>query len=171
MSDRFTVMEKVFGPVLEIEERAKMWQMPATFTRDYKRIADYLASQGAECIDMPYARYVDMDWERELNRGKLATFFSLLTKTWHFFAGMPASKDLPGAGDLKSQVLANRRYVRAVHKGPYQECGATYKALYDWAASQGLSLMNEATECYVNDPREVDKADLETIILIPVMPE
>ena len=168
MTDGFEVIEKTLGPVIEIEERAKMWRMPATFARDYKRIADYLAAHGAECIDMPYARYEDMDWERELSRGKLATFFSLLTKRWHFFAGMPTSKSLPGEGGLKSRVLASQRYVRGVHKGPYQECGATYKALYDWAVSQGLSLDDEAIECYVNDPREVDKADLETVILIPI---
>ena len=168
MTDEFEVIEKAIGPVVEIEECVKMWRMPATFGRDYKRITDYLSSQGAECVDMPYARYQDMDWELELNRGKLATFFSLLTKKWHFFVGMPASKSLPGEGELKSQVMANQRYARAVHRGPYSKCGATYKALYDWVKSQGFSLQNEAIECYVNDPHEVDKADIETVILIPL---
>ena len=168
MTDRFEVIEKAFGPVVEIEERVKMWRMPSTFGRDYKRIAGYAATHGADCVDMPYARYEGMDWDRELNRGKLSTLLALLTKTWHFFAGMPVSKRLPSEGDLKSQVLESQRYVRAVHKGPYQECGATYKALRDWAVSQGLSLKNVAIECYVNDPREVDKADIETVILIPV---
>jgi len=168
MIHEFEVIEKAIGPVIEIEECVKMWRMPGTFGRDYKRISDYLTSHGAECVDMPYARYQDMDWEHELSRGKLATFFSLLTKKWHFFAGMPTAKPLPGEGELKSQVLASQRYARAVHRGPYQKCSATYKALYDWAKSQGLSLDNEAIECYVNDPHEVDKADIETVILIPV---
>ena len=56
-------------------ECVTMWRMLATFGRDYKRILDYLAANGAECIDMPYARYLDMNWELELNIGKLATFF------------------------------------------------------------------------------------------------
>jgi hypothetical protein len=142
--------------------------MPATFARDYKRIADYLDSQGAECVDMPYARYLDMDWEVELSRGKLATFFSLLTKKWHFFAGMPSSKPVPGEAELKSQMLSSQRFVRGLHRGPYQECGATYKAMFDWAVAQKISLKNEAIECYVNDPHEVDKADIETVILIPI---
>ncbi len=166
MADQFEVVEKAIGPVVEIEEYAKVWRMPATFTRDYKRIADYLATQGAECVDMPYARYLEMDWEKELNRGKLATFFSLLTKKWHFFVGMPSSKPVPAEAELKSQQLSSQRYVRGVHRGPYQKCGATYRALYDWATAQNLSLKNEAIECYVNDPREVDEADIETVILI-----
>jgi len=168
MSHDFEVIEKAIGPVIELEECVPMWRMPATFGRDYKRISDYLASQGAECSDMPYARYQDMNWEQELNRGKLATFLSMLTKKWHFFVGMPTSKSLPGEGDLKSQVLTSQRYARAVHRGSYQKCSATYKALYEWVKSQGLSLKNEAIECYVNDPQEVDKADIETLILIPI---
>jgi effector-binding domain-containing protein len=41
--------------------------------------------------------------------------------------------------------------------------------MYDWAKAQKLSLKNEAIECYLNDPHEVDKADIETLILIPLI--
>lgn len=146
-----------------------MWRMPSTFTRDYKRIADFLDSQGVECAGMPYARYLEMNWEKELNRGRLATLFSLLTKKWHFFAGMPTSVLIPVKDDLRSQVIASQHYARGVHRGPYQNCGTTYRAMYDWAKAQKLSLKNEAIECYLNDPHEVDKADIETLILIPLI--
>jgi effector-binding domain-containing protein len=168
MTNEFEIVEKVIGPTIEIEERVSVWRMPATFGRDYMRITEYLESQGAECTDMPYARYLDMDWAVELNRGKLTTFFSLLTKKWHFLVGMPSSKELSGKGGLKSNVYTSQRYARGVHRGPYKECGATYKALFKWAKEQGVTLKNEAIECYVNDPNEVDKADIETVILIPL---
>lgn len=168
MAQQFEVVEETIGPVVEIEERVSVWRMPSTFKRDYKRIAEYLDTQGAECVDMPYARYLDMDWEVELHRGKLATLFAMLTKKWHFFAGMPSSKPVPSEAELKSQVISSQEFVRGVHRGPYKECAATYKALYDWATVQKLSLKNEAIELYVNDPREVDKADIETVILIPL---
>lgn len=168
MNQEFEIIEKAIGPVIEIEECVKVWRMPGTFGKDYKRISAYLTSHGAECVEMPYARYQDMNWELELNRGKLATFFAMLTKNWHFFVGMPTSKELPGDGELKAQVLASQRFARAVHRGPYQKCGATYKALYEWVKSQGMTMNNEAIECYVNDPREVDKADIETLILVPI---
>jgi len=168
MTNEFEIVEKIIGPAIEIEEKIPVWRMPATFGRDYKRIAEYLNSRDAECIDMPYARYLDMNWEVELNRGKLATFFSLLTKKWHFFAGIPSSKELSGKADLKSIVHINQRYVRGIHRGPYKECGTTYKALFRWTKEQGVTLKNEAIECYVNDPGEVDKADIETVILIPL---
>lgn len=168
MTKEFEIIEKVIGPTIEIEEIVSVWRMPAIFGRDYKRIAEYLESQGAECRDMPYARYLNMDWNVELNRGKLATFFSLLTKKWHFLVGMPSSKELPGKDNLKSNTYTSQRYVRGVHRGPYKECSTTYKALFKWAKDQGIILKNEAIECYVNDPNEVAKADIETVILIPL---
>lgn len=168
MSNEFEVIEMALGSVIEIEEHVPVWRMPATFGRDYKHIARYLDAYGAECVDMPYARYQDMDWNVELTRGKLASFFSLLFKRWHFYVGMPTSKRLPDKGRLKSQEIKTRRYVRGVHRGPYQQCVTTYKALYNWAIEQGLSLNDEAIECYVNDPNEVDAADIETVILIPL---
>jgi len=90
LPNEFEIIEKEIGPVIEIEERVPVWRMPATFGRDYKRIAEYLTSQDAEVVGMPYARYQNMDWEVELNRSKLSTFFSLFTQKWHFFVGMPS---------------------------------------------------------------------------------
>jgi len=168
MDNAFEIIDKAFGPVIEIEERTAVWRMPSTFGRDYRRIAEYLTSQGAECVDMPYARYLEMDWEAELGKGKFAMLLDVLTKQWHYYAGMPSSKPLPGQGELQARVLENRRYARAVHRGPYQKSGETYRALYDWVLAQGLSLANEAIECYLNDPREVSKAELATVILIPL---
>jgi effector-binding domain-containing protein len=168
MDNQFEIIEKAIGPVIEIEERVAMWRMPSTFGRDYKRIAEYLDSQGVTCSDMPYARYLDMEWEVELAKGKFAMLLDMVMKRWHFYAGMPTSTSLSGEGELQARVVASRRYARAVHHGPYQNSGKTYAALFAWIQSQGLLAENEAIEFYLNDPREVEKADLETVILIPL---
>ena len=168
MADEFEVVEKALGPVVEIEERIPVWRMPATFAQDFKRIAEYLESQGAQIAGMPYGRYVEMDWEKEIYRGKVATFFALFTKHWHFYVGMPASRSVPGEGELKCQDMTTQRYAKAIHRGSYRKCGMTYKALFEWVKAQGLSLKNQAIECYANDPNEVAEADLETEILIPI---
>ena len=168
LPNEFEIIEKEIGPVIEIEERVPVWRMPATFGRDYKCISDYIASQDAEVVGMPYARYQKMDWDVEFNRNKLSTFFSLFTKKWHFFVGMPSSKALSGKDELQAKVLTQKFYVKGVHYGPYKECSATYKALYQWSQTKGLILQNEAIESYVNDPNEVDKSEIETLILIPI---
>ncbi len=168
MTDEIEIVEKTFGSVIEIEERIPVWRMPAAFGRDFSRIAGYIESQGAEVVGMPYGRYVDMDWEKEVNRGKLATFYAMLTKKWHFFVGMQTSKEMSAEDEFKSQVMVSHRYASTVHYGPYQECGKTYKALYDWTKSHGVLLQNQSIECYANDPNEVDKADIKTVIFIPL---
>jgi len=168
MANDFEIIEQNLGYAIEIEETASAWRMPAIFSRDYQRIAEYLQSKGAEILDFPYARYQDMNWDVELNRGKLATFFSLFTKKWHFYVGMPSSVALPGKDDLKTVTHPSQHYVRGTHFGPYKDCSGTYKALFNWAQHKGLTLKNEAIEYYVNDPREVDEAEIETVIMIPL---
>ena len=168
MAENFEIINQSIGPVIEIEERVPVWKMPATFGRDYKSISEYISSQEAEIAGMPYARYQNMDWDVELNRGKLATFFSLFTKRWHFFVGMPCSRELIAKDKLQSKTIPSQRYVKGTHFGPYKECSATYKALFEWATSQGVTLQNEALESYVNDPAEVKESEIETIILIPL---
>lgn len=168
MANDFQVVEKAIGPAIEVEERVAVWRMPATFSRDYQRIADYVKSQGAQVEGMPYAYYLDMDWDVELNRGKFSMLFSMLFKKWHFFAGWPTSKSLPGEGDLQSTEWGSHRYVSAMHRGPYKESSKTYRELISWAKDQGLSLKNEVFELYVNDPQEVGEANAETVILVPI---
>lgn len=169
MSEQFTVIEKAIGPVIEIEENVPVWKMPATFGRDFKKIANYIVSNNAEVVDMPYGYYKDMDWEREINRSKLSMLFSMFTKKWHLIVGMVSSKELPGSGELKSQIKATKKFVRAVHLGPYQESAKTYKALMEWANSQGISVKNEVYEFYANDPAKVPKDQIKTVIYIPIV--
>lgn len=168
MKPEFELVERAIGPVIEIEESVRVWRMPATFGRDFKRIANYMAMQGTECSDMPYAHYLDMDWQAELQRGKISTLIATVIKKWHFFAGIPVLKAVQGQGELRTRIIPAQHYVRGVHHGPYQQCAVTYRAMHEWAKTQGLQFKNEAYEFYVNDPREVEKADIETIILIPV---
>lgn len=168
ITEKFEIVKKDIGPVMEIEENVKVWQMPKTFAGDYEKINNYLVSNDAVCSGMPYARYVDMDWEKEVNRGLFANIVAMLFKRWHFFAGLPSSKLLQSSGEFHAQEIKPREYVRALHKGPYKDVGPTYKALYEWAISQGITLKNEALEFYLNDPAEVKPAEIETEIFIPL---
>ncbi len=168
-TEKFEILEKEIGPTVEIEEKVKVWQMPKTFGRDFEKINNYLVSNSAECSGMPYARYVDMDWEKEISRGLLANIVAVLFKRWHFFAGLPSSKMLESSGELQTQDIKSQKYARALHKGPYKDVGPTYKALYEWANAQGITLKNEAIEYYLNDPAEVKPAEIETEIFIPLV--
>lgn len=167
-TEEFEIQDREIGPVVEIEENVKVWQMPKTFGRDFEMINHYLVSNDAICSGMPYARYVDMVWEKEVNRGVFANIIAIIFKRWHFFAGLPSSKNLQSSGVLHAKEMKSQKYVRALHKGPYKDVGPTYKALYEWANKQGIALKNEAIEFYLNDPADVKPAEIETEILIAI---
>jgi len=169
MAHEFEIVEVAIGPVIEIEESAFVWQMPSRFKRDYQNIAEYLTAQGAACSGMPYARYLDMNWPVELGRGKISSLFSMLFSKWHYLAGMPSTKPLPGEGRLNASDYPRRHYASAIHYGPYQNSGDTYKALMQWLLEQGHTPEHEAFELYRNDPHEVAQDELETQILIPLL--
>ena len=162
------IIEKEIGPVLEIEERVPMWKMPATFGRDYGLISAYIESQGSSIRDMPYARYLDIDWKAEVNMGFFAQLISVLTKRWHFQVGMPTAEALPGEGVLISRTLNNRHYARAIHRGPYKSVGNTYKVMIEWLKEQEVEADGEAFEFYLNSPDEVKQSELETEVLLPL---
>lgn len=168
MDTPYEIIEKAFGPVIEIEERVPIWKMAATFGRDFAEISDYIDRQGSSINGMPYARYLDIDWERENRMGAFSQFFRMLTQKWHFQVGMPTASELAGEGALVSRQMLNRRYARTIYRGPYKGVGKTYKELTAWLKAQGLEASGESIEIYLNSPQEVAESELETEIMIPL---
>lgn len=166
MASHCEIIEKEMGPVVEIEERVFMWQMPATFRRDYGLLSSYIESQGSSLNGMPYARYLDIDWEREQRAGGLSKLLRMLTTKWHFQVGMPTKENLAAETTVQSRVLTQRRYARTIHLGPYKEVGNTYNALIAWLHNQGEETEGEAFEIYLNSPEEVAEDELETEVLV-----
>ena len=121
MASHCEIIEREIGPVVEIEERLFMWKMPAAFRRDYGRLSDYIERQGSSLSGMPYARYLDIDWQRERRAGALSKLLRMLTMKWHFQVGMPTEVKLPGEAAMQSRVHGPCRYAKTVHLGPYKE--------------------------------------------------
>jgi hypothetical protein len=168
MANHCEIIEKEIGPVVEIEERAFIWQMPAAFRRDYHLLSSHIEQQGSALNGMPYARYLDIDWEREQRAGMLSKLFRMLTTRWHFQVGMPTKERLAAAATIHPRLLAPRRYARTIHRGPYRSVGNTYNALIAWLHSQGEEAEGEAFEVYLNSPGEVAEEALQTEVLVPL---
>ena len=168
MNTDFEIIEKEIGNVIEIEENEATWKLPSIMKKDYKKIFEYLKSQNTECSDAPYAHYLDVDWDAQINKSTFSNFLDIFTKKWHFWAGVPTSLKLDGEENLKSREIGKRRYAKAIHLGPYQKVGKTYENMYKWIKEQGLTEKNESFEFYLNDPRNTKKELLETLVLIPI---
>jgi len=168
MKTNFEIITREIGHVVEIEETVSMMKLPKVMGSDFQKILEFLKSNKAESMDAPYARYLDINWEAQTTKSMMANMIELFTKKWHFMTGMPTSEKLEDKDMMKSRFFAERKYAKAIHMGPYQNVGKTYKNLFNWIKQQGLNAAPESIEFYMNDPGKVKKADLETVVLIPV---
>ena len=60
------------------------------------------------------------------------------------------------------------RAAELLHRGPYADEGPSLAALYAFVSEQGLAPAGPHTEVYLTDPREVEPAELRTLLRVPV---
>ena len=117
---------------------------------------------------MPYARYINVNWEKQVNRSTIGNIIDIFTKKWHFFTGVPTVVKLEGKGRLTPSAIRKRKYIKTIHYGPYQKIGDTYKKMFIFSQENNLKLENESIEYYTNDPSKVEKANIQTEVLIGI---
>jgi effector-binding domain-containing protein len=162
------LVEKYFGPCLEIEERRSAFTMGSVFAKDFPEISKTLENQGIKNHGSPYARYMDVDWQVEANRNALVGLFMALFKKWHFHAGIPAHAAVKGEGRIKVFEPGNRRYVTGIYHGSYANLMVLYRELVSWAKANDVQLTKESYEVYTNDPTKVKPEEVETRVFIPI---
>lgn len=168
MADKIEIVEREEVRTLEMQANCSMFAMPATFSRIYKTIADYMEKSGLECTDAPYANYLEVNWEAFDKDHPLLTFFKSLFRKWKFVAGFPVSGEPKAEGEIAVGLLPKAKYVQMMHKGPYQQVAKAYKDMYDYIKENDLKIKNQSIEIYKNDPKTTKAEDLETVVLIPL---
>ena len=74
----------------------------------------------------------------------------------------------PGAGQHRGRLEAGKAAV-AVFRGPYDQIGPIYTALYEWAGRNGHRPAGPPREVYLNSPDEVSgPADYLTEVILPI---
>jgi AraC family transcriptional regulator len=79
-------------------------------------------------------------------------------------------RELPPAGEVGVQTIPGGRYAVFLHRGPYENFGVTYDAIYrDWLPSSGEQLRDQSSfELYLNTVENTPPADLRTEIWVPL---
>jgi len=168
MSEEIEIVERSLGVALEIEERCSVFKLPKLLGQHYGTILDFTNEAGVETVDMPYARYLGVDWDKEARRGALGMIKQMLFEKIHFAAGRFVNSPTTGKGPVQAYDFGTRRYLRTFHVGPYMQVGKTYKRLMAHASDGGLALANQSIEHYIDDPTKVDKTQLRTDVMIPL---
>ena len=81
---------------------------------------------------------------------------------------LPVSGDVEGGDGVECYQLPGGKMAKIVHKGPYQDCGATYEKLFAWLGEQGKKLAGPTRGVFMNDPREVPPEEILTEVYAPI---
>lgn len=164
-----TIQEQDDQYVLEVTTETSMLKIPKALGQHFPRIKQQLKANNIEPAGAPYARYLNLNWNSIRTDGFLVQIWQLLTLKQAMKIGFPAASMPPSADDMIASKLSLGRCVKTIHRGPNHKVGETYKKVAQWAMENQVSLADNVMESYITDPGEVAAADLETLILIPVM--
>jgi effector-binding domain-containing protein len=134
-------------PVLSVRKTTSVENLPAELGRAYQAIMFYLQELGEHPIDEPFAIYYNMDMQ-----------------ALDMEMGFPVASELPGRGEIQSNIIPAGEIVSAVHQGPYENLAATYEAMTAWMQENHCQPSGIVTEFYINDPEYVAPADILTRI-------
>ncbi len=81
---------------------------------------------------------------------------------------VPVAGEVEGTEEIKCYELPGGTMLKAVHKGPYEECERTYGEMFAWIGNEGRKIVGPTREIYLNDPREVPPEGILTEIHIPI---
>lgn len=168
MEQKVEIIERETVETLEVNENATMLGLAKIISKTYKEITEYMEEAKAELKEAPYVRYLDLDWSSLDTEGSWSMLIKFFTKKWNMLIGIPVKAKVEGSGKIKPGSLAAGRYVKALHTGPYQKVGSTYKRMRSWMMGNNIDAAGESIEIYLNDPRQTRKEDLQTVVLIPV---
>ena len=168
MSERFSVEERSAQPALEVPATVAMFSIPKALGEGYAQINTCLKGASAELVGAPYARYLDIDWEKARNQGAFSQMMQLFFKKQRLCAGRLVSEPVAAQGNVLFKEIPAGRYVTAVHEGAFHKVGETYNAMTAWAAEQGITLVNHSMESYVTDPKDTATEDLRTNVSIRI---
>lgn len=149
-----TITDLSEQPMACIREHVRVDAMPQFFDRVFHAVMAAVQRQGAAPAGPPFALY-----------------FGMPTDTVDVAAGFPVTRPIEADGDVQPGALPGGRTYEAVHVGPYDAMEATYHALIERMAADGVPPADVMWEQYLSDPQtQPDPAAWRTRVCWPVRP-
>ncbi|NNF28245.1 MAG: GyrI-like domain-containing protein [Gemmatimonadetes bacterium] len=142
-------------PFVGVRRTVPHTELGAMFGEALPRVGQWCAENGVRPTSMPISVYHSVNQEThefDVQPG--------------FFVAETGEQD----GDISFGETAGGEALMATHVGPYETLGETWQAVFAKAAEMGRSVSKSSWESYVDDPGEVEKAQLRTEIYVPIDP-
>ena len=154
-----TVHTRIPTASVAIRMRAPLADLGELFGTQLANVAHGIADRGGEPAGAPYGRYHEMDADGvDVEIGVPIAF--------------PIGDLRPVAdcepGEMGSSELPGGEIAVTLHHGSYDGLSQTYAALQAWIVEQGRAIGGPPWESYIDDPFEVEEADLRTEVCWPL---
>ena len=159
MSDVPEVRELTPRPAAAVRVTTTLPELGQAYGTHLPSIAGRLAELGADVSGPPYGRYHAFEQE--------AIDVEIGIPVAAPLGALPALADA-GEGELGASELPGGRVAFALHRGPYEGLSGTYDRLQTWMTENGHEPGGAPWELYVDDPEEVDVAELRTELYWPL---
>ena len=167
MSEEIRVEFREAQPVFETATETRLWKIPVALAKGFAKANGAIDAAGATRVDMPYARYLEIDWAT-LNGSALQQFLDFLFRKQKMMIGLRLAKGAGSSGEAFGTEIPAGRYVTTIHRGAYHKVGDTYGKIVEWAARHNVELQDNSIEHYIDDPTEVPKDQVRTEVFVPV---
>ncbi|MGB5484673.1 GyrI-like domain-containing protein [Parasphingorhabdus sp.] len=169
MAEEITIEEHEARPVVEVAAETRLWKIPKVLASGFATARAHIEKSDAEVTGMPFARYLEVDWQAMAGKGAFGQFLDFLTNTQKMRIGMFSSQPVASDGQATGTEISEGRYVTTIHRGAYHKVGDTYRKIVDWAVENDVKLADSSIENYIDDPTEMPMAEVRTRIWIAVV--
>ena len=154
MEYQVRVRDAAAQPMVSVRGHSSTAEMPQFFQRAFVEIFTLLGELGIRAAGVPVTIYHDQEFRVEDVDMEVV---------------VPVAEPAEDRGRVHAGVLSGGPVAYTLHPGPYDEIGAAYRALADWALSHGHEMAGPPRECYLVSPNETpNPAEYRTEIVWPI---
>ena len=154
MSHTLSIVMREDQPVLSIQTRTSMNDLPETILQSLMKVGQYLERIGAQPSGPAFVAYYNLD-----------------LRDSSVEIGFPVQGNLTGNGEVKANTIPGGPAGICLYTGPYQDLATVYQQLNTYIEGQGREPTGVSYEFYLNDPAVTPPNELQTKIIFPLVGE
>lgn len=152
MSLAFSIVDREAQPVLSIQTRTSMRDLPEVILQSLASVGETLAERRLQPSGPAFVAYYNLDMHDMLVE-----------------IGFPVASAIKSENPVQMRVIPGGPVGMCKYIGSYQELATVYQQLSAYIESQGREPTGVSYEFYINDPSSTPPNELETHIVFPLV--